>query len=252
MRSSGDSSVSDPEAKGGTFATTHWSLVLAAGQIGSTRAMQALERLCAEYWYPLYAYVRRKGHSSADAQDLVQDFFARLLELNYLRQADPNRGRFRTFLLTSLQRFLINEWQKGTRQKRGGGQPLVSLDEVLAEGRLAREPASDRTPDSVYDRGWATVLLERALSALREEFARAGKLEQYDRLKGFVWGEQNALPYAVMARELGMSEGAVKVAVHRMRQRYGELLRAEIAQTVTTPVELEEELRYLASVIRGG
>jgi RNA polymerase sigma-70 factor (ECF subfamily) len=233
------------------FATTHWSLVLAAGNGQSSEAARALERLCRAYWYPLYAYVRRKGHSPHDAQDLVQEFFAHFLEHNYVRHADRNRGRFRTFLLTSLQRFLINQWHKAHREKRGGRQQVLSLDEALAEGRFTREPAADQPPDSVYDCGWAAVLLERALAALRAEFAQAGKQDLFERLKVFAWGEHSALPYSAMAEQLGMSEGAVKVAVHRLRQRYGQLLREEIAQTVGTPVEVEAELRYLASVVRG-
>jgi RNA polymerase sigma-70 factor (ECF subfamily) len=244
--------VQDRQHEGGSFATTHWSVVLTAGGNDSPEASQALERLCHAYWYPLYAYVRRKGHSPHDAQDLVQEFFAHFLERNYLQHADRNRGRFRSFLLTSLQRFLINEWHKSKRQKRGGSEASFSLDEARAESRLAGEPATEQPPDSLYDRGWAVVLLERALTALRSEFMQAGKRELFERLKVYVWGERNTLPYATMAEQLGMSETAVKVAVHRLRLRYGELLRAEIAQTVATPAEIEEELRYLVSVIRSG
>jgi RNA polymerase sigma factor (sigma-70 family) len=238
--------------RSGDFCTTHWSIVLEAGREHSPEAAQALERLCGAYWYPLYAYVRRQGHGPDDAQDLVQEFFARLLERHYLRLADRNRGRFRTFLLTSLQHFLINEWRRTSRERRGGNQRLLSLDEEMAESRFAGEPAIAQPPDDLYDRGWAAILLERALSALRAEFEQSSKLDLFERLKVFVWGEKNALSYAAMAAQLGLSEGAVKVAVHRLRQRYGELLRAEIAQTVATPAEVEEELRYLASVIRGG
>jgi RNA polymerase sigma factor (sigma-70 family) len=239
-------------ATSGTFSTTHWSIVLEAGRENSSGAAQALERLCGAYWYPLYAYVRRQGHGPHDAQDLVQEFFVRLLERNYLRLADRNRGRFRTFLLTSLQHFLINEWRKHGCEKRGGSQRLLSLDEEIAESRFAGEPAIEQPPDALYDRGWAAILLERALAALRAEFEQSSKLDLFERLKVFVWGEKNALSYAAMGVQLGLSEGAVKVAVHRLRQRYGELLRAEIAQTVATTVEVEEELRYLAAVIRGG
>jgi RNA polymerase sigma factor (sigma-70 family) len=238
--------------RSGDFCTTHWSLVLEAGREHSPAAARALERLCGVYWYPLYAYVRRQGHGPEDAQDLVQEFFARLLERHYLRLADRNRGRFRTFLLTSLQHFLINDWRKTRREKRGGSQRCLSLDEEMAESRFAVEPRIEQPPDDLYDRGWAAVLLECALAALRSELEQSGKLALFERLKVFVWGEKNALSYSAMAGQLGLSEGAVKVAVHRLRQRYGELLRAEIAQTVTTPAEVEEELRYLASVIRGG
>ena len=235
-----------------TFSTTHWSVVLEAGRGDSPEAAQALERLCAAYWYPLYAYIRRQGHGPDDAQDLVQEFFARFLEKGYLRYADRNRGRFRSFLLTSLKNFLINDWLKENREKRGGRRQILSLDEVMAESRLAGEPATEQPPDALYDRRWAAVLLERAMARLREEFEKSGKRELFDRLKGFVWGEKSGLSFAVMAEELGMTEGAVKVAVHRLRQRYGEVLRREIAQTVATPAEVDEELRYLVSIIRNG
>jgi DNA-directed RNA polymerase specialized sigma24 family protein len=240
------------ESSLGNFSTTHWSTVLEAGQNNSPQAAQALEWLCRAYWYPLYAYVRRQGHNVQDAQDLTQEFFARLLEHKYLRLADRNRGRFRTFLLTSLQHFLINDWKKANRCRRGGGQEVLWLDEEMAESRLAAEPAMEQPPDTLYDRGWAAVLMDRALAAMRAEFEQAGKADVFHRLKVFVWGEKNALSYAAMAEELAMTEGAVKVAVHRLRQRYGDLLRAEVAQTVTTAVEVEVELKYLASVIRAG
>jgi len=245
-----EGTVQEQSGTRSTFSTTHWSVVLEAGRGDSPEAAQALERLCGAYWYPLYAYVRRQGHAPPDAQDLVQDFFAQFLEHNYLRLADRTRGRFRTFLLTSLQHFLINEWRKTNRQRRGGSQRILSLDEEMAESRFAGEPAIEQPPDTLYDRGWAAILLERALAALRAEFAQSGKEGLFERLKVFVWGEKNALSYAAMAEQLGMTEGAVKVAVHRLRQRYGELLRAEVALTVTTTAEVNEELRYLVSVIR--
>src|SRR5947208_1108317 len=171
-------------AKGsGTFSTTHWSVVLEAGQDDSPQAAEALEWLCRTYWYPLYVYVRRQGRSPEDTQDLVQEFFARFLERNYLRLADPNRGRFRTFLLTSLKHFLINEWNKANREKRGGGQTRLSLDESSAETRYAAEPARDECPDTLYDKRWAATLLERALAALRAEFEQSGKQGLFERLK---------------------------------------------------------------------
>jgi RNA polymerase sigma factor (sigma-70 family) len=245
---SSDSDTARPEA--GQFVTTHWSVVVRAGQESSSEAREALESLYRNYWYPLYAYVRRQGHTIEDAQDLTQEFFARLLERNSLQLADRTRGRFRTFLLTSLKNFLINDWKKGNREKRGSGQKNLSLDEAMAETRFATEPNTAQPPDSLYDRGWAAILLDRAITALRMEFEQSGKLESFERLKVFVWGEKNALSYAAMAEQLGMTEGAVKVAVHRLRLRYGELLRAEVAQTVATPAEVNEELRYLVSVIR--
>jgi len=241
-----------PQRFAGQFATTHWSVVLLAGGAESQDADTALDHLCRSYWYPLYAYVRRKGHDSHDAQDLVQEFFARFLERKYLQHADRNRGRFRTFLLTSLKNFLINERNKANREKRGGALRILSLDEEMAEARLASEPATEQPPDALYDRGWAAILLDRAMAALGAEFEQSGKQHLFERLKVFVWGEKNALSYEAMAEQLGMSKGAVKVAVHRMRHRYGELLRAEVAHTVTTPVEVDEELRYLVSVIRSG
>jgi RNA polymerase sigma-70 factor (ECF subfamily) len=248
MSSSEDTSLA-PNAR--LFATTQWTTIFEAGG-DSPEASRALEQLCTTYWYPLYAYVRRQGHSPHDAQDLTQAFFARLLEGKYLQLADRTRGRFRSFLLASLKHFLINDWKKGNRAKRGGRQEVLSLDEENAESRFATEPTTEQPPDSLYDRGWAAVLLDHALAALRVEFDQSGKRDLFDNLKAFVWGEKSALSYAEMAGQLGMTEGAVKVAVHRLRQRYGELLRAEIAQTVSTPAEVNEELRYLVSVIRDG
>lgn len=234
------------------FVTTHWSLVLTAGEDSSPAARQALEQLCQTYWYPLYAHARRAGHSPHDAQDLIQDFFALLLSKNYFRNANRSRGRFRTFLLTSLKHFMINEWKRANREKRGGGEKIVSLDEEQAESRFCLEPAVERPPDTIYDREWAAVVLERAMAGLRAEFERSGKLALFERLKPLVWGEKNALTFSAMAAELGMSEGGVKVALHRLRQRFGELLRSEIAETVASPVEVEEELKYLGSVVRSG
>lgn len=220
-----------------------------AGQDSSPEARLALEKLCATYWYPLYAYARRQGRSVEEAQDLTQGFFAHFLEHKYFQRADRNRGRFRTFLLTSLKHFLINEWVKANREKRGGGQNVISLDEEMAESRFLAEPA-EQPSETVYDRGWAGVLLERALAALSAEFAQAGKSEMFERLKIYVWGEKNSLAYREMAEQLGMTEEAVKTSVHRLRKRYGELLRSEVAQTVLTAGDIEEELRYLISVIR--
>jgi RNA polymerase sigma-70 factor (ECF subfamily) len=248
---SNSQSDSQPSSSlGREFTTTHWSVVLIAGGAASGAADSALEHLCRTYWYPLYAYVRRQGHSESDAQDLTQSFFARLLERKYLRLADRNQGRFRTFLLTSLKHFLINDWKKQNRDKRGGGQKALSLDEEMAESRFVAEPAIAQPADTLYDRGWAAVLLERALAALKAEFERSGKLELFERFKVCVLAEQSDLSYTKLALELGMKENAVRVAAHRLRQRYGELLRVEVAQTVSTPAEVTEELRYLVSVIR--
>jgi RNA polymerase sigma factor (sigma-70 family) len=233
------------------FNTTHWSVVLAAAETHSPAASAALERLCRDYWYPLYAHVRRQGRSHEDAQDLTQQFFVRLLERRDLGKAEQNRGRFRTFLLSALNNFLINEWEKATADKRGGGRPCSSLEEQQAEKRFALEPADADAPDTLFDKRWAAALLERSLAKLREEFAAAGRGRLFDSLKELVWGEKTGVSRAELGKQLGLSEGAVNVAAHRMRERYRELLRAEVAHTVATPAEIDAELRYLISVLRG-
>jgi len=235
----------------GGFATTHWSVVLAAGHSSVAGAQGALETLCRTYWYPLYVYVRRQGQGPHDAQDLTQEFFARLLEKKHLRLADPDRGKFRAFLLKSLKHFLVNEWEKARTQKRGGGQCVIPLDADLAESRYAAEPAQALTLDQVYEKRWAVTLLEAVLAGLRESYAASGRLRAFETLKAFIWGEQATLTYATVAPQLGLTEGAVKVAVHRLRSRYRELLRAEIAKTVATPGEVDEELQHLIEVLTG-
>jgi RNA polymerase sigma-70 factor (ECF subfamily) len=237
-------------ACGKAFATTHWSLVLAAADTQSPQAKKALETLCRAYWYPLYAYVRRKGYDVHSAQDLIQEFFARLLARNYLSVADRNRGKFRSFLLASLEHFLAREWTKGHAQKRGGGQAVLSLDGADAENRYLLEPAHELTPDKIFDRRWATTLLDQAMSQLRRECLDSGKGELFATVQSSLIGEKGDASYAEISLALNKSEGAIKVAVHRLRQRYGELVRAEIAQTVTTPEEVDEELNYLFSVLR--
>jgi RNA polymerase sigma factor (sigma-70 family) len=232
------------------FNTTHWGLVLQAGAEPSDEAYAALEKLCQAYWRPLFTYVRRQGHSFEDAQDLTQDFFARLLEKNYLRLADRNRGSFRTFLIESLKRFLINERDRSNSGKRGDGLKPLLLSDGLVEEQSIDESMTEQPSDALFDRGWAAILIDRAMAALRAEIDHPRKRELFERLKVYVWGAKNTLSYALMAEQLGMTEDAVKVAVHRFRQRYGELLRAEVAQTVTTAVEAEQELRYLISVVR--
>ncbi|MBM3891070.1 MAG: RNA polymerase sigma factor, partial [Verrucomicrobia bacterium] len=201
-------------AGAGAFLTTHWSVVLRAGRSDSTRARDALAQLCEAYWYPLYAYVRRRGHSPHDAQDLTQEFFARILERHDIARASPERGRFRSFLLASLNHFLANEWDKARAKKRGGGQTLLRLDDKDAEGRYAIEPADDAAPDKLFERRWALTLLERVLARLREEFVTAGKTKLFERLKGFMTSEGGDTNYAQAGAELGMTEGNVKVAVH--------------------------------------
>src|SRR5436190_7817226 len=236
-------------ASAGVFATTHWSMVLAAGHSSVPGAHEALETLCRAYWYPLYVYVRGQGRSPHDAQDLTQEFFARLLEKKYLRLADPDRGRFRAFLLKSLKHFVVNEWEKGQTQKRGGGQCAIPLDADMAESRYATEPVQTLTLDQVYEKRWALTLIEAVLARLRENYQAGGRLPVFESLKGFIWGEQSTLSYTEAATQLGLTEGALKVAVHRLRGRYRELLRAEIAQTVSTPGEVDEELQHLAAVL---
>src|SRR5262245_18159087 len=243
-------SDSDSGTGRAAFATTHWSVVLEAGESHSPKASDALARLCQTYWYPLYAYVRRKGHDVHDAQDLTQEFFARLLARNYLNVADRNKGKFRSFLLGALEHFLAREWTKARAQKRGGGKAVFSLDEMDAENRYLLEPADQLTADKIFDRRWATTLLDQAMTRLREECAASGKADLFEKTQNHLSGEKGEASYADVAAALNMTEGALKVAVHRLRQRYGELVRAEIAQTVAKPEDLEEELRYLFAVLR--
>jgi RNA polymerase sigma-70 factor (ECF subfamily) len=231
------------------FATTRWSLVLAAGRRSSPESSAALATLCETYWYPLYAYVRRRGHDADDAQDLTQAFFARLLEKNDLAAAQQECGRFRSFLLTALKHFLANEWDRGCAQKRGGSRPLLSIEFRTAEDRYRLEPRHELTAEKIFERRWALVLLEQVLVRLQQESARAGKGELFDRLKVFLTGERAAVSYGELAAELKMTEGAVKVAVHRLRRRYRDVLRLEIGQTVADPAEIEEEIRELVSAI---
>jgi RNA polymerase sigma-70 factor (ECF subfamily) len=238
------------KGRGTEFTTTHWSVVLEAGHTDTPAGTEALERLCRCYWYPLYVFVRRKGHSPSDAQDLTQQFFARFLERKYVGLADQSRGKFRTFLIKSLEHFLINEWEKGNAAKRGGVQPIVSWDELEAEKRYLAEPADNLAPDKIFEKRWAMSLLEQALVRLQDEYSAPGKEEMFEALKGSVWGEEVTGSYQEIALRVGMAEGAVKNTVHRLRQRYRELLRSEVAQTVATSAEVDEELRHLATVLR--
>ncbi len=236
---------------GRRFATTRWSQVIAAGADQSEDSREALARLCESYWYPLYAYVRRWGYDADQAQDLTQEFFARLLEKHYLRAADPSRGRFRSFLLASLKHFLSNERDRELAVKRGGRTTVIPLEFENAEGRYSREPPDHETPEKVYERRWALTLLERTLARLRGESDTAGKSAVFSRLEGHLTGEQETLPYAELATALGMSEGAVKVAVHRLRRRFGALLREEIAETVSDPGQVDDEIRELFRALKG-
>jgi len=224
---------------------------MAAGKCDSAQAAAALETLCRWYWYPLYAFVRRQGHEVHDAEDLTQEFLARFLAKEYVERADPARGRFRNFLLACLKHFLAEQWRQAGRLKRGGGQAVISWDSLTAEERYQSEPADPLTPEKVYDRRWALTLLEQALARLGEEQSAAGKAEVFGPLKDYLWGEGSGAGYAEVAARLGMTEGALKVTVHRLRQRYRELLREEVAHTVAAVHEIDEELRYLVAVIRG-
>jgi RNA polymerase sigma factor (sigma-70 family) len=244
------------DAGGKSFATTHWSIVLAAARPDVHRdrpdAQAALATLCETYWYPLYAYVRRLGYKAEDAQDLTQGFFAALLEKHYVKAADRRRGRFRSFLLTALKRFLAKQRDRAHAQKRGGKARPISLDLESGESRYALEPSHDVTPEAIYQRRWALTVLDRVIVRLRQVYADAGKDKVFDGVKAFLTGEGGAPPYEQVARELGMSQGAVKVAVHRLRRRYRDLLRSEIAQTVADPEAVEEELKDLLAALEGG
>lgn len=233
------------------FATTHWSVVLTAGAGSSPAAQAALESLCRTYWYPLYAYVRCQGHSPEAAQDLTQEFFARFPEKQIFRQARPERGRFRSFLLTSLKHFLVNQWHRATARKRGGGHTPVPLDTVLAERLYSREPARDLAPDKLYERSWALALLEHVRARLREEYAAEGRSDRFEIVEQFLPGEESGLSYVEAARQLGMAEGTLKSDVHRFKQRYRQILRAEISQTVARPEDVDEELHHLLAVLGG-
>jgi len=245
-----DSSDHSP-ASAREFQTTHWSVVLAARDTASPQAEAALAELCRVYWYPLYAFVRRKGHSPHDAQDLTQAFFARLLEKNYVAQADRERGRFRTYLLAALTHFLADEWDKARRLKRGGGREIISFDAASAEERYRLEPIDQLDAAKLYERRWVTTLFDRVLARLEQEFRDSGKGGLFEGLKSSLIAEDAGLSYAELGAQLGLKEDAVKQSVHRMRRRYRELFREEIAQTVAGPGELEAELKHIFSVLSG-
>ncbi len=233
------------------FATTHWSLVRAAtpDEAGQTRARDALEALCRAYWYPLYAFVRYRGYSADDAQDLTQSFFTRIMETGGFASADPERGRFRSYLLGALKHFLANEWHRGQAQKRGGGVRLIEWDALDPEARYAGAARHTDDPELIFDREWALETVAGALQALRAEMLHAGRIEQFDALKGSLTGEEDS-PREQIAARLKMSEGAVKIAIHRLRRRYRKLLRAAIAETVSDEADLDDEMRYLVTILR--
>src|SRR5262249_21215366 len=231
------------------FRTTHWSLVLAARDRASPEARQALEELCESYWYPLYAFIRRSGHNSEEARDLTQEFFARLLEKDYLADVDRDKGKFRSYLLAACKHFLANERDRALAQKRGGGRTGLSFDADAAESRYSSEPQHTLTPERLFERRWVLVLLQSVLNRLRDEQKSAGRGAQFDQLKGFLAGDRAATRYAEVAQALGTTVGALKVGVHRLRGRYRDLLREEIGRTVNSPDEVEAEIRNLFAAL---
>ena len=237
---------------GDVFATTRWTVVLAAGLRGAPQADVALEELCRTYWYPLYAYVRRQGHSREDAEDLTQSFFARLLDKNFLEGISSEKGKFRAFLLVAVKRFLANEWDRANRQKRGGGQSPLSLDWQEADTRYQVNPADNLSPDRLFDRAWAMATLERVITRLRDEHRAEDKAALYEQLKPFLMVGKNEIRYAQAGAALELTEGAVRVAVHRLRRRYRELLREEIVQTLSDPAQADEEMQALFSALTDG
>ena len=235
----------------GRFATTHWSLVLAARTGKSAESRTALEALCGAYWFPLYAFIRRQGYAAEEARDLTQGYFARLIEHRDLEDVDPALGRFRSFLLASVKHFLSNERDRESAKKRAPDRPLVSLDAQDAEGRYRFEPADDLTPEALYERRWALTVLDRVSARLRDEWSEGERARRFDALRGLLIGDDPGSSYRSLGESLGMSEEAVKVSVHRLRRRFGDLLRAEIADTVREPGDVDDEIRYLFGVLRG-
>jgi RNA polymerase sigma factor (sigma-70 family) len=251
-KSSPPPSAASPDPTGsaersvGAFATTHWSVVGRVAASATVESVAALDRLCRQYWQPLYFFVRRRGYNEQDAQDLTQGFFARLLEKGAIEAADPRRGRFRTFLLTSLQNYLANEWDRGNRQKRGGGRQFLSFEETIgAEAGYQLLPLDTAAPDRLYDRRWAQGVLQAVLGRLRKEFDG----DKFDVLKQFLFGDRGEVSYAEAAARVGLSEAATKSAIYRLRQRYGELFSDEISQTVLHPEDVDDEIRYLLTVL---
>lgn len=245
------SSEPDSGLANAVFATTRWSIILSAGQQSSPDAENALETLCQTYWYPLYAFARRRGSSPEDAADLTQEFFARLLEKEYLLAADREKGRFRSFLLTMFKRFLSKERDRAHAQKRGGGWRRLPIDIQDGEQRYGYEPTDDWTPEALFERRWALTLLERVIDALQRDYEAKGKGELFHLCKPFLTGSGAGPPYEDIARRLQMNETAVRVAVHRLRERYREMLKQEVAQTISEADSVDDELNHLRSALRG-
>jgi RNA polymerase sigma-70 factor (ECF subfamily) len=240
-----------PLDKAGWFTTTHWSVVLMAGHASSPGADAAMERLCKTYWHPLYGYVRRRGYGPEDAQDLTQAFFARLLEKNSFAGVGMEKGKFRSFLLSALNHFLANEADRARAQKRGEGKAPISLDAAAAEGMYSLEPVCDLTPEKIFEQRWAATLLDQAFGRLRQEYSAAGKQNLFAELSPFLTDGTGFGEYGPVAERLKMAPGTVAVAMHRLKQRYRECVREEVANTVTGPAELEEEMRHLFAVLAG-
>ncbi len=232
------------------FGTTLWGVVTDAADSESPHALASLESLCRTYWFPLYAYVRRRGHSPEDAKDLTQGFFAQLLEKKQLARVDRRKGKFRSWLLGVMNHHLAHEWEKDQAQKRGGGQRLISWDDELADRRYRAEPQAASSPEKAFDRGWALTVLQQARERLRSEYEESGREAVYRELKPFISADEDAISGLEAAARLNMSESGVKTAVHRLRRRYHELVREEIGQTVTHAGEIDEEIRYLLAVMR--
>jgi RNA polymerase sigma-70 factor (ECF subfamily) len=244
----GPAQLDSSHPSGARFETTRWTLICSAQGVEDTVRASALEDLCRLYWYPLYAYVRRRGNAAEKAKDLTQEFFYRLLSKDYLKAADREKGKFRTFLLVAMKRFLANEWRHDIAQKRNPGQPLVPIDQDWAEDTYFHEPADDVTPETLYERRWALLLLERAMDEVRQQMAASGKENLYEALNHTLGGAGPSKPYAEIARDFDMNENAVTQAAHRMRRSYREKLRAAIAETVARPEDVEEEIQHLLSI----
>jgi RNA polymerase sigma-70 factor (ECF subfamily) len=248
-RTIGGTLTGDPHDGSPRFATTHWSIVVGAGSRDTAQARESLSRLCQAYWFPLYAYVRRRGHAPGDAQDLTQAFFARLLEKNWVAGADRSKGKFRTFLLSAMKHFLADQWDRARAQKRGGGATLLPLSLDTAEERYVVEPSDPSTPESIFERRWALALLDTVLDRLKAEYEADGRGALFAALRPCLVGERTAQPYAELAQSLDATEAAIKSAVHRLRQRYRQLLRNEIASTLDAAEDVDDELRHLFAVL---
>jgi RNA polymerase sigma factor (sigma-70 family) len=246
FKSSGDDSLTRGAAR---FATTHWSVVLAAGDSASLDSREALEQLCRTYWYPLYSFVRREGHSSEDAKDLTQSFFEQFLEKHYLRDVLQEKGRFRTFLLTTLRRFLCDQFDRSMAAKRGGGTRLVPLDALEAEAQFNQSTASTKSPEEMFDRAWAETVVKNSVERLGTEYGTGGQAALFAEIKGYLSQPADRAAYTASAQRLGMSADAVAMAVVRLRRRYRAAVRVEVANTVATPAEIDEEMHYLVELI---